>query len=62
MARGVACFPWLPFKRFDQFISLSPSNHLLAKLTAVPCAGIVLGGKEQTNKLTEEMGVARESM
>lgn len=41
MARGVSFFPWLLFGRSDQFISLSPSNHFLAKLTAVPCAGVV---------------------
>lgn len=60
MARSVSFFPWLLFRRSDQFISLSPSNHFLTKLTAVPCAGIVLGrgrGAGQTNKLTEEMGV-----
>lgn len=58
MAGGVSFIPWLLFRRFDQFISLSPSNHFLAKLTAVPSASIVLGwGKEGTNKLMEEMVV-----
>lgn len=46
MAGGVSFFPWLLFRRSDQFISLSPSNHFLAQLTAVPCAGIVKGGEE----------------
>lgn len=63
MAGGVSFIPWLLFKRFDQFISLSPSNHFLAKLTAVPSASIVLGwGKEGTNKLMEEMVVGRQVM
>lgn len=63
MAGGVSFIPWLLFKRFDQFISLSPSNHFLAKLIAVPSAGIVLRwGKEGTNKLMEEMGVGRQVM
>lgn len=62
MARGVSFFPWLLFRRSDQFISLSPSNYFLAKLTAVPHAGIVLGGREGTNKLTEELGVGRQGM
>lgn len=44
MARGVSFFSGLVFRRSDQFISLSPSNHFLAKLTVVPSAGIVLGG------------------
>lgn len=58
MAGGVSFFPWLLFKRFDQFISVSPSNHFLAKLKVVPSANITLGwGKEGTNKLMEEMGI-----
>lgn len=58
MAGCVSFFPWLLFKRFDQFISLSPSNHFLAKLKVVPSANIMLGwGKEGTNKLMEEMGI-----
>lgn len=58
MAGGVSFFPWLLFKRFDQFISLSPSNHSLAKLAAVSSANIMLGwGKEGTNKLMEDMGI-----
>lgn len=64
MARGVSFFSGLVFRRSDQFISLSPSNHFLAKLTVVPSAGIVLGsegarGEEGTNKLTEGMRVGR---
>lgn len=61
MAGGVSFFPWLLFKRFDQFISLSLSNHFLAKLTVVPSASIMLGwGKEGTNKLMEEIGIERQ--
>lgn len=62
MARGVSFFPWLLFRRSDQFISLSPSNRFLAKLTVVPCAGIVLRGMEGTNRLMERMGAGRQGM
>ena len=59
MAGGVSFFPWLLFRRPDQFMSLSPSNHFLAQLTAVPCAGILKGRVKGANKLTEEVGIGR---